>query len=191
MHWARSKEMKVLNMHEWELRESPERVGALIDSLASREDALWPNRCWPCMKFDRPLSVGAEGGHGPIRYFVKAYTAGKNILFQFTGPRGFNGHHRYEIIDLGPHRCVLRHTLEMNTSGPATASWPILFRPMHDALIEDSLAQAQASLGHTPLVRPWSAWVRVLRWLLSGGRPRPQKVQSIVDVRGASASSPQ
>jgi hypothetical protein len=128
------------------------------------------------MEFDRPLSVGADGGHGPIRYFVKAYTPGLSITFQFTGPRGFNGHHRYEITNPGLQSCVLRHTLDMNTYGPAIVSWPIVFRPMHDALIEDSLTVAQISLGDTPHIRLWSAWVRVLRWVFSGGRARPQEL---------------
>lgn len=155
--------MKVLNIHERELPESPKRVGALIDSLSSSEDALWPQQSWPRMEFDRPLSVGAVGGHGPIRYFVEAYITGQSIRFRFTGPRGFDGHHGYEIVNSGAQGCVLRHTLEMTTRGPAIVSWPLVFRPMHDALIEDSLAVVQASLGHVPRVQPWSAWVRILR----------------------------
>lgn len=59
--------MKVLNVHERELRATSEQVGALIGSLASRNDLLWPRHIWPKMEFDRPLSVGATGGHGPIR----------------------------------------------------------------------------------------------------------------------------
>jgi hypothetical protein len=166
--------LKVLNIHERELSVSPDRVGALIDSLSSREDALWPKQSWPRMEFDRPLSVGAVGGHGPIRYVVEAYTPGRSIKFSFTGPKGFNGYHGYEIVKSSAHGCVLRHTLEMTTRGPAVFSWPIVFRPMHDALIEDSLAVAQAALGHAPRVQPWSAWVRVLRWVVSGGRARVQ-----------------
>ncbi len=168
--------MKVVNIHERELQGSPQQVGALIDSLSSSQDALWPTRCWPRMKFDRPLSVGAEGGHGPIRYFVEAYEPGHSITFRFTKPRGFNGWHKYEILTCGPHRCVLRHTLEMKIHGPARVSWPVIFRPMHDALIEDSLAVAEASLGHLPRMRPWSARVRTLRWVFSGGRARRQEL---------------
>ena len=50
--------MKVLNIHERELEANHERVGALIDSLSSEDDRLWPNHSWPRMKFDRPLTLG-------------------------------------------------------------------------------------------------------------------------------------
>ena len=85
--------MKVVNIHERELPASPERVGALIDSLSSHEDSLWPKHSWPPLEFDRPLSVGAVGGHGPVRYFVEAYTPCKSIRFRFTRPKGFSGYH--------------------------------------------------------------------------------------------------
>ena len=124
------------------------------------------------MEFDRILSVGAVGGHGPIRYFVEAYTPGQSIKFRFTGPRGFNGYHGYEVLNSTAQSCILRHTLEMATQGPAIISWPLVFRPLHDALLEDSLALAQASLGETPNVRKWSMWVKVLRWFVSKGRSR-------------------
>ena len=166
--------MNVLNIHERKLNVPTERVGALIDSLSSREDALWPKQAWPRMEFDRILSVGAVGGHGPIRYFVEAYTPGQSIKFRFTGPRGFNGYHGYEVLNSTAQSCILRHTLEMATQGPAIISWPLVFRPLHDALLEDSLALAQASLGVSPNVRKWSLWVKVLRWFVSKGRPRPQ-----------------
>jgi hypothetical protein len=168
--------VKIVNVHERELSGSLDRVGALIDSLASSDDRLWPARSWPRVQFDRPLGVGAVGGHGPIRYFVSSYTPGRSIAFEFTGPRGFHGHHGYDVIPSGPSRCRLRHTLEMDTRGPAVLSWPIVFRPLHDALIEDSLAVAEASLGQVPRVRPWPLRVRLLRRVLSGGRARPQRV---------------
>ncbi len=166
--------MKVLNVHERELPASPQQLGALLDSLSSRDDALWPRQCWPRMALDRPLGVGAAGGHGPVRYVVEAHAPGQSIHFRFTGPRGFDGHHRLEIVPLTAQRCVLRHTLEMTTHGSARLAWPLVFRPLHDALLEDALAVAQASLGQAPVVQPWSLRVRVLRWLLSRGRLSPQ-----------------
>jgi hypothetical protein len=72
----------------------------------------------------------------------------------------------------------LRHTLEMTTHGPALLSWPVVFRPLHDALLEDSLALAQAALGERPNVRRWSNWVRLLRWLVSKGRSPTQVTPS-------------
>lgn len=171
--------MKVQNIHERELPASPQQVGALIDSLSSRNDALWPRQCWPRMALDRPLGVGAAGGHGPVRYVVEAHQLGQSIRFAFTGPRGFDGHHRLEIVQAGAQRCVLRHTVEMTPRGAARLTWPLFFRPLHDALLEDALAVAQASLGQTPLVRPWSRWVKVLRWLASPGRTAPQATPQV------------
>ena len=75
--------MKVLNIHEREFEADPIQIGALIDTLASKEDRLWPKHVWPRMEFDRSLGVGAKGGHGPIRYFVEEYTPSKSIKFHF------------------------------------------------------------------------------------------------------------
>ena len=180
--------MKVLNIHERELPESAARVGALIDSLSSREDALWPKHCWPRMELDRPLSVGAAGGHGPIRYCVEAYAPGRAVQFRFTEPIGFDGHHRYEVISSDEKTWALRHTLEMHTRGLAVAAWLWVFRPMHDALIEDSLAAAEVSLGHAPKLQPWSAWVRTLRWVVPRGRARAQVPPDSTAHRAESAS---
>ena len=159
--------MKVVNIHQRLLHAAPERVGALIDTLASPQDALWPRHSWPRMRFDRPLGVGADGGHGPIRYRVEAYTPGQAIRFRFTGPRGLDGWHGLEVLDATSAHCVLEHLIEMATSGRAVWTWPLLYQPLHDALIEDGLTQAEASLGLTLHPRPWPARVRLLRWLVT------------------------
>jgi hypothetical protein len=166
--------MEVLNIHERVFETDPLQIGALIDSLASKGDRLWPNHVWPRMEFDRPLGVGADGGHGPIRYYVEEYTPGQSIKFRFTGPKGFDGFHGFEIISAPEQPVVLRHTLRMNTYGPAIVSWPLVYRPMHDALIEDSLSTAQVSLGLTPKIQAWSLRVKILRWVVSGGKARTQ-----------------
>jgi hypothetical protein len=166
--------MRVINIHERQLNATAHEVGALIDSLASPEDALWPRQWWPPMRLDRPLATGARGGHGPIRYFVEAYTAGQCVNFRFTGPSGFDGFHRFECEGSSAGTTLIRHTLRMTTHGPAMVTWPLLFRPLHDALIEDAFANAEAALGLPARIQPWSLTVRVLRRLLSGNRARPQ-----------------
>jgi hypothetical protein len=40
---------------------------------------------------------------------------------------------------------------------------PIVFRPLHDALVEDCLDRAAQAVGEAPELRPWSLWVRILR----------------------------
>ena len=168
--------MRVVNSHERELPVSASAVGALIDTLASERDLLWPKTMWPAMRFDRPLGVGAMGGHGPIRYVVVEFRHGERVKFRFSAPRGFNGFHWFEVAAKGETAAVLRHTLEMEAQGPALLSWPLVFRWLHDACVEDALSLAQVSLGIEPTVHPWSAWVRMLRWIFSGGKARSQKM---------------
>jgi len=168
--------MRVTNIHERQLPLPPAEVGTLINSLASEDDRLWPGTMWPAMRFDRPLGVGAAGGHGPIRYSVEEFIPGQRVKFRFSGPRGFNGHHWFEVLPHGQASTLLRHALEMKTEGPAQLSWPLVFRWLHDACVEDSLSVGQTSLGLEPVVLSWSPWVRVLRWLLSGGSARPQQM---------------
>ncbi|MBK6295860.1 MAG: SRPBCC family protein, partial [Rhodoferax sp.] len=78
--------MKVVNVHQRLLYAPPEQVGELIDSLASPSDALWPGQAWPRLKLNRPLSVGAAGGHGPIPYFQRPTPRGRWCAFVSPHP---------------------------------------------------------------------------------------------------------
>jgi hypothetical protein len=156
----------VWNTHERIIEAPLAKVGALIDRLASRDDQLWPKDRWPALRLDRPLSTGARGGHGPIRYFVEAYEAGRSIRFRFTAPRGFHGTHGLEAEEVAPGVVRLRHTLCMRVDGWARLSWPLFFRWLHDALIEDALDGAESHVANSPTeFRQWSLWVRLLRHL--------------------------
>ncbi len=167
--------MNVLNVHERMLPTPQQQVGALLDMLATARDALWPRHSWPRMEFDRPIGVGASGGHGPIRYLVEDYSPAGTIRFRFTSPAGFDGFHAYEVVAAAAGGgAVLRHTLIMTTRGLAALSWPVIYRPLHDALIADSLCVAQAASGQPPRIQAWSRWVKFLRFVASGGRARPQ-----------------
>lgn len=169
--------LHVRNVHERVLEAPASRVGELLDGLSSPEDALWPRQDWPAMRFDRPLGVGAVGGHGPIRYTVEAYAPGNRVELRFTAPRGFDGTHTFDVETLAAERTRLRHTIEMRTAGPARWSWPLLYRPLHDALLEDALDRAERATGGVPRPRTWSPWVRTLRWLLArtGSRGRTSR----------------
>jgi hypothetical protein len=158
--------MAVLNIHERTLACSREALGVLIDGLASDQDALWPRRAWPRMRLDRPLGVGANGGHGPIRYTVISYVPGCWIRFGFTGPRGFRGFHEFTAGQAGDH-AVLRHTVAMHLRGRARLSWPLVFGPLHDALLEDSLDRAERAVtGQAAEPARWGPYVRLLRLLM-------------------------
>lgn len=162
--------MKVINVHERVLQASMTEIGRLIDELASPNDRLWPHDQWPAMKFDRPLSVGAVGGHGPIRYTVERYQPGQSIQFRFTQPKNFLGSHGFEIEMVEGEKTRLRHIIEMQVPGIAWLSWHFVIRPLHDALIEDALDQAELYIGGRPAQRNWSGWVRFLRRVMSRRR---------------------
>ena len=102
--------MRVLNVHEREFPVASARLGELLDSLASPGDGLWPRHSWLAMEFDRPLGVGADGGHGPIRYSVEEYRPGESVRFRFRGPKGFDGVHFFEVVASDEERSKLRHT---------------------------------------------------------------------------------
>jgi len=155
--------MRVSNVHARELNASPAQAGELIDRLSSGGDVLWPGDRWPAMRFDRPLGVGADGGHGPIRYAVDAYDPGRCVSFRFKKPEGFHGSHRFEIEELSPERVILRHVIEMRAVGRAAWSWLFAIRPLHDALMEDALDRAELFTQGTARKREWSFWVRLLR----------------------------
>lgn len=159
--------MDVHNVHERLLPVTEREAGALIDGLASDDDRLWPHGSWPPMVFDRPLGPGAAGGHGPIRYSVAAYVPATWVRFAFSGPRGFHGFHEYAVLPAGDGHTVLRHTLSMAARGPAALTWPLLWRPLHDACLEDSLDRAElACAGSVARPARWSPYVRLLRALV-------------------------
>lgn len=159
--------MKVVNVHQRLMHARPDQVGALIDSLASPNDLLWPRKGWPRMKFDRPLSIGATGGHGPIRYFVEAYTPGQAIRFRFTGPKGFDGWHGFEVVEATAAHCVLEHRIEMQAKGRGIFTWFLAIRQLHDVCVEEVFSQAQIALGNQPKPVAWPLYVKVLHWLMT------------------------
>ncbi len=160
--------MRLNNVHERPLPPG-NTPGSLIDGLAGEHDQLWPHDRWPPMRFDGGLSVGNQGGHGPVRYEVLEHQPGRIARFRFTGPPGLIGEHRYELTHTNEGTALLRHTLVGHTEGRMRWQWPLIFRPLHDALIEDSLDHAIAAMSETPY-RParWGTHARTLRWLLRG-----------------------
>jgi hypothetical protein len=169
--------MRVRNAHGRTIG-SPERLGAMLDALASDEDRLWPSDRWPRLRLDGPLGVGARGGHGPIRYRVELYEPSRRVRFRFERPRGFDGHHEFQVDAGGQGPAQLAHVLEARMTGAARLSWPLVFRPLHDALIEDALDNAERHVtGQLQRPARWSSFVRALRWVLtvtSSRRVRPQ-----------------
>ncbi|WP_206443284.1 DUF2867 domain-containing protein [Candidatus Protofrankia californiensis] len=152
-------------------------AASLIDGLAGDDDRLWPVQAWPAMRFDRPLGIGADGGHGPIRYTVTEYEPGRSVTFTFHPPTRLRGHHR-----LAADGDTLRHELVARPVGWGHLSWPVVFRWLHDALIEDMLDRAESSgtnqessgVDQVNRSHRWSSWVRLLRRLTA---PVPRRAE--------------
>lgn len=160
----------VRNVHEREIPVPASALGPLIDRLGGPDDRLWPAPEWEPMVLDRPVAVGADGGHGPIRYRVTRHEPGRLVEFTFTPSRGFDGTHTLSVEPAGPRRCALRHVARARLSGPMLLGWPLGVRWLHDAVLEDLLDRAESALGVGPSCPSrWSWWVRLLRRL---GGPR-------------------
>ncbi|MGB3286373.1 hypothetical protein [Mycolicibacter algericus] len=65
----------------------------------------------------------------------------------------------------------LRHPLVAVTAGWTVLSWPLIFRPLHDAPIEDALDTAATALNSRGPHSSWSIYVRMLRRAAGGRRP--------------------
>jgi hypothetical protein len=154
----------VLNVHCVVLPVPKERAGALIDTLGSDHDVLWPRERWPPMRIEGPLRLGAKGQHGPVTYSVEDYVPSTRVTFRFHQPAGFVGTHTFEVFpDVGG--CRLEHRVEITPKGLSRLGWPLIFGPLHDALAEDAVTRAILATGGAPQPKTWSFWVRLLRGL--------------------------
>ncbi|GIE28276.1 hypothetical protein Ait01nite_013210 [Actinoplanes italicus] len=137
------------NIHERILATPAADAGRLLDRLGAPGDPLWPSPTWIPMRFDRPLAVGADGGHGPVRYHVTAYEPGRRIEYTFHPRIGLTGTHTAEILDHGPGSCVLRHRLVATPTGRMRLLWPALIRVCHDTVVEHLLDNAEHAVTGT------------------------------------------
>ena len=170
----------VTNIHERMIHAPLSKVGGMVDKLASREDVLWPAERWPAMRLDRPLGVGASGGHGFVRYNVEAYEQGHYIRFRFSAPRGFIGTHEFVIEETAPDVVRLRHVMKMRLEGVARLTWPLAIRWLHDALVEDALDRAEAAAANAQAkLREWARWVKLLRRVAGTSRRRAQASRNV------------
>ncbi|MFD9699602.1 SRPBCC family protein [Lentzea sp. NPDC059081] len=138
----------IRNIHT---RDLGEPAGPFVDRMPE----LWPP-AWGRQEFDRPLGVGADGGHGPIRYHCTAHTPGTSITFAFRDGDGFH--------TLSASGTVLRHELVGDFPLAKRLRWALVVRWLHDACIEDLFDACAGAAGHPPVVTErWSWWVRVVR----------------------------
>ncbi|MCP9489209.1 MAG: SRPBCC family protein [Solirubrobacteraceae bacterium MAG38_C4-C5] len=156
--------MRVHNVHARDLAAPPETVAALLDGLGGAHDRLWPSaERWPTsqLALERPLAVGASGGHDPrVRYTVETYEPGRRVVFRFAPGVGLVGTHGFEVEALDAGRSRLTHTLACRVEPKLRALWPVV-RRQHDALIEDSLDQAELAV--TGRIAQPARWPLVVR----------------------------
>ncbi|MFI7189210.1 SRPBCC family protein [Nocardia nova] len=168
----------ISNIHSRVIAADAQTVGRLLDTLGSGDDRLWPTRQWPAMRFDRPLGVDATGGHGPIRYTCVEYVPGREVKFRFHRPAGFDGTHGFVVEELDATHTRLTHELIMRTHGKDRLIWPLVWRRLHDALIEDSLDLAETTLvpGSAPR-NHHSRYVRFLRGRIHRDQVRKSRIR--------------
>ncbi len=152
----------VTNVHSREIAAPAVVVGELLDSLGTPHDRLWPTDLWPTTPFemDRPLEVGATGGHGSVRYGIEQYEPGKRLLFRFTPGEGLEGVHGLTIEPLETGGTRLTHFLEVDTTGWMRPLTPVLLA-WHDTMVETILDRAQSE-AEGDWVEPtrWPLWLR-------------------------------
>jgi hypothetical protein len=162
--------MKIFNKHDRAISTSLDDVGQVIDTLSGPEDALWPHEKWPPIILDSALEVGSAGGHGPVRYRVSEYIAGRRAAFQFDQAgilAGMDGLHYFEVIPRRRH-VIIRHVLEGDCDFGMWLKFTFVVRPMHNALIEDAFDKVESKINGKAAYRSHGGlWVRFLRWTIS------------------------
>jgi hypothetical protein len=170
--------VEIDNVHERTIVGPSSVVAALLRSLGSADDRLWPIHDWPALRLAGGLIPGAPGGHGPIAYRVEQ-VSDERVQFRLLPMRGLGrGLVGWHGFDLRPSATgvVLRHVLAARAQGWMRVKWPLLIRPLHDALIEDALDCAAGACEGAPRTqRRWSLWVRLLRWCLHAPTSRARR----------------
>lgn len=167
---GRKVSVRIVNRHVRTFDRHSSDLARYIDLLGSAEDRMWPAARWPAMVVKAGLTTGAAGGHGPIRYVVERYEPGRSVMFRFTRPHGWRGTHRFLIEDLPDGRARFSHELRMEAWGASLFQWLIVFRPLHDTVIEEAFDRVAVDFGEPIQAPPWSRRVRLLRWVLARSR---------------------
>lgn len=160
----------IRNVHQRAYPVPAAQVGALVARVAEPDSPVWPPG-WPPMVLDRPLGVGAVGGHGPIRYRCTEWVPGRRAQFTLAPGSPIEGTHTFEVLDgPEPDSSILRHEISGRLRGVGHLLWPLAIRWLHDAVLAELFDRTAVSLGHPPVTPARrSAWVTLLRKLRSRG----------------------
>lgn len=177
----------IRNVYQRYIAAYPAEVGALLDSVGTPEDRLWPAPPRDAMVLRHPdgpsLRVGARGGHGPIRYRVEAHDPGRRVLFRLAGGAGLDGWHAL-TVEPAAGGSLLRHELQVRPRGLARLVVPVVLS-MHDCYVEDAFDRAERELGVGPVrEHRHSLPVRVFERRL---RRRVTPTEPVLDGLGAGA----
>lgn len=159
--------MHVTNVHKRTIKQPKNKVAALLKTLSTEHDKVWPKDNWSAMRFKNGLKLGAKGGHGIIRYSVEEYILGELIVFKFSKPIGFNGVHKFEVKAIDAKSTEVKHSIVMKTEGLATLKWIFVIRWLHDALIENAFDTIENNFSEAQKFTRWSVWVRIWRYILT------------------------
>lgn len=162
----------IRNIHSRWILADPDEVGTLLAGLGGPEDRLWPAPAWMPMRLDRPMRVGAEGGHGPIRYRVTAWDPGRRVRFAFDPACGLDGWHELTVAPADGGTLV-EHVLRFRPRGIMRLLRPVVL-PVHDAILEDLLDSAERET--TGTVRSPARWSLLVHLLQRAETPQPRAV---------------
>lgn len=156
--------MRIVEVHKRQFDSPDHEVRALLDSFGRPGGLFQPGEEWLAQGINETLTVGVKTGHWPFKYEVQDYVPGESLGFTFLYPPCLKGATcRFQIYKNLKGNTVLVNTFEHSAKGPANISWPLVFKWLYQASIQDVLANAQRSLGEVPKVRGWSPWVNLLR----------------------------
>jgi hypothetical protein len=162
--------MKVINVHSRIINQPKSKIEELFKTLSSKNDMMLATDKWSPMILDKGLEIGSKGGHGPIKYTVTKYLPDNLIQFDFIEPIGFNGYHKFEIIEQDKNTTLLKHTIDMTTEGSATLKWLFAIRWLHNAYIEDAFDKVENHFTRGKKNSKWTFWVKMLRQILKPKR---------------------
>ncbi|MFD8953124.1 hypothetical protein ACFV0B_30220 [Streptomyces xanthophaeus] len=146
----------------------PNSAGPWSRSAASRASSAGRPGCRP--------GLGGSLDQGEVPLLERLHGAQPHLGEQRWPPREAVVHgaagradglgHEFAVLPVDADRTLLRHTPATSTSGLPRVTWPLVWRPLHDACLEDSLDRAElARTGAVARPARWSPYVRFLRTL--------------------------
>lgn len=170
-HFVLFEKANVVSVHRRQLRCDRDCAGQLLDGFDAPTSPLWPYQQWPRDRFDGPMRVGTVGGHGATRYRLERYQPGREALFRFIAPQGYEGIHGFQIHGLDNGKVCLVHFTCLRLSPYHRLMWHLMVRWVHDALLGDLFDSAEQHLcGSVRRRRRWKWRVHLIRHALGGAR---------------------